>query len=172
MEAYVNLLESLKVGWTREGEYEYTEKEKIGLDMGDNIMSSLAHGDEEEEEDDHKDDLIGFTKENNLEKVKERVKEFKEPINTKDEQGLTALHHACDRGYLDLIKLLIDLGANVNEQTNDLETPLHFACISEQLLPAQYLIDHGADISIVDSEGCTAFDQTESSFIEQLNYKK
>ncbi|KAI9303347.1 acyl CoA binding protein-domain-containing protein [Cunninghamella echinulata] len=169
MEAYVVLLESLNVGWTRQGEYEYKEEsEEIENDMGDTIMSSLAHGEEE----DHQDDLISYAKQNKLDKVKERVKEFKEPINVKDEQGLTALHHACDRGYLDLVKLLIDLGANINEQTDDLETPLHFACISEQLLVAQYLLDHGCDVSIVDSEGQTAFDQTESSFTEQLNYNK
>ncbi|KAI8088912.1 acyl CoA binding protein-domain-containing protein [Halteromyces radiatus] len=135
MEAYVELAESLNIGWTRNGEYAYEDKGKDKKDMDGtgNILSSLAHGEEDDEEQ-LTDDLIGYTKANNLNKVREQVKEFKKPVDTKDEEGLTALHHACDRGYTDMVKLLIDLGADVNALTNDSETPLHYGRLKKKRL--------------------------------------
>ncbi|KAI8330636.1 acyl CoA binding protein-domain-containing protein [Chlamydoabsidia padenii] len=123
MEAYVTLAEQLDIGWTRQGEYESTSTQghqDPDEDTG-HLMSSLAHGDDDDDE-----GLIGYTKKNDLNGVREAIKETKEPVNTVDEEGLTALHHACDRGYTDMVKLLLDLGANVNATTNDMETPLHY----------------------------------------------
>ena len=45
----------------------------------------------------------------------------------KDESGKTALHHAALNGRAEVIKLLIDAGANVNELDNQKLTPLNRA---------------------------------------------
>ncbi|CAO3590577.1 unnamed protein product [Absidia cylindrospora] len=191
MEAYVELAESLDIGWTRQGEYQYEAKEsdKDAEETG-HVLSSLAmltmttmskynkpcrgnaigrrhHTDPLYS---NKHDLIGYTKANKLDQVREQVKEQKEPVNTKDEEGLTALHHACDSGYTDVVQLLLDLGADINATTNDSETPLHYACISEQAAAAQLLIDKGCDIAIKDADGQTAFDLVDSTFLSLLNY--
>jgi hypothetical protein len=42
------------------------------------------------------------------------------------------------------------------------------ACISEQLDVAKYLIHTGCDVSLVDAEHKTAFEQADKSFREQL----
>ena len=41
-------------------------------------------------------------------------------------QGLAMLHWACDRGHLDVVKFLVNRGADVNIQDPDLQTPLHY----------------------------------------------
>jgi len=42
-------------------------------------------------------------------------------------KGNTALHIACHRGYLDIVKHLLDNGADKNVTDNDGDTPLHYA---------------------------------------------
>ena len=44
------------------------------------------------------------------------------------------LHWACDRGHLDVVKFLINRGADVNVQDGDLQTPLHYGKINSTLL--------------------------------------
>ena len=42
-------------------------------------------------------------------------------------QGLTPLHYACDRGYLDIVKLLIENGADSSLTDDDDQTALDLA---------------------------------------------
>ena len=44
-----------------------------------------------------------------------------------DFAGWTALHEACNHGYLEIVKTLIDHGADVNVHGLDGDTPLHDA---------------------------------------------
>lgn len=48
-------------------------------------------------------------------------------VNRKDDDGLTALHYACRKGSKDIVKLLIENGAEVNSTSNIGSTPLHMA---------------------------------------------
>ena len=42
-------------------------------------------------------------------------------------QGMGLLHWACDRGNLNMVKLLVKRGADVNIQdTDNQQTPLHY----------------------------------------------
>ena len=41
--------------------------------------------------------------------------------------GWTPLHEACNRGHIDVAKLLLKAGANVNAQGHENDTPLHDA---------------------------------------------
>jgi ankyrin repeat protein len=70
------------------------------------------------------EDIFGYTRLNDLDKLSILLKENPELINTK-EDGLTALHIAADRGYLDIVKALIDAGADLNIRTDDEDTALH-----------------------------------------------
>lgn len=40
---------------------------------------------------------------------------------------MTALHVAVIKNYIDIVKILINSGSNVNHKTYDSMTPLHFA---------------------------------------------
>ncbi len=39
---------------------------------------------------------------------------------------MNLLHWACDRGNLEVVKLLVERGADVNIQDTDKQTPLHY----------------------------------------------
>lgn len=69
------------------------------------------------------EDIFGYTRDNNLEKLTSALKEV--DINSKDEDGYTVLHLAADRGYLDIVAFLIGSGADLNIRTNDDESALH-----------------------------------------------
>ena len=47
-----------------------------------------------------------------------------------DFAGWTALHEACNHGYLDIVRTLIDHGADVNVRGLDGDTPLHDAAVN------------------------------------------
>lgn len=39
------------------------------------------------------------------------------------------LHYAVDRGHLEMVEYLLDIGADINIKTEDEETPLHLGNI-------------------------------------------
>jgi ankyrin repeat protein len=87
--------------------------------------------------------------------VKEILAKNSTAISRKDKHGFTMLHNAVRSGQLDVVKLLIERGANVNERVLNPfgSTALMFAAIrgfNEILL---YLIEKGADINAVAGEG-------------------
>lgn len=59
-----------------------------------------------------------------LDKLTAELEAHPELINTK-EDGLTALHIAADRGYLDIVQALVKAGADINIKTDDEDTALH-----------------------------------------------
>ena len=63
--------------------------------------------------DDHTDDLLAATRKGDLAKVKALLDQGAS-VNSKSAYGQTPLFFACDRGYVDIAKLLIDRGADVN----------------------------------------------------------
>ncbi|GAA5797353.1 acyl-CoA-binding protein [Helicostylum pulchrum] len=166
---YIESVEELKVGWSRQGEYEYIpspEEIKKGDGLSNNAVSSMAV---EEGENCESDDIFGYARQDNLEKLSLAITQDNELLNSKDQDGFTVLHLASDRGNIDIVKYLIDAGADLNIQTDeDKETALHLACISEQFEIAKLLIDRGIDQTLVDAEGKTAFEQADESFVNKL----
>lgn len=54
----------------------------------------------------------------------------------------TLLHHAASGGRIDVAKLLIEKGANINVTNAAGLTPLHAACTTQQIGMARFLLDH------------------------------
>uniref|UniRef100_A0A1A8LAH0 Protein phosphatase 1 regulatory subunit 16A n=2 Tax=Nothobranchius pienaari TaxID=704102 RepID=A0A1A8LAH0_9TELE len=78
-----------------------------------------------------------------------------------NEDGLTALHQCCIDNYEEMVKILLDRGANVNAQDNELWTPLHAAATCGHAGLVKILITHGADLLAVNSDGNMPYDLCE-----------
>ncbi|GAB66465.1 hypothetical protein PCYB_092510 [Plasmodium cynomolgi strain B] len=91
----------------------------------------------------------------NLQYIKSALKSNPQLINKRNSDGLCALHYACDRGYLDIVKTLIEFGADVNAHDSCGDTALHIAAYSGKTDIIKYLTSAGADINRKNSEGLT-----------------
>ena len=89
--------------------------------------------------------------------VRALLKSEEEAYKKVNNGGLTALHYAVGCGFrnglqspppnLEIIRLLIEAGADINKLTNDGRTPLRFAAMG-QVEATKILIDAGADLNI------------------------
>ena len=92
-------------------------------------------------------------------------------VDDQDEYGSTPLHYACFKKNIDVIKALLDAGADINKKamkpfvrlagigtdkyTGTHETPLHNACAKGNLEVVKYLVSRGAILDAVDKYGKT-----------------
>ncbi|WP_051359856.1 ankyrin repeat domain-containing protein [Adhaeribacter aquaticus] len=70
---------------------------------------------------------IEAVKSGNLEEVKSLLDNEPDIVNTKDNKGYTLLHLAAQEGNGDLIKLLLERGADINALTEDGQSPMEIA---------------------------------------------
>lgn len=69
------------------------------------------------------------------------------------------LHTACTFGHIDIVKHLIQNGANINRRAEFYYfTPLHCAVMSRQVCVVRYLLDSGADPDVQTRHGYSALD--------------
>ena len=65
---------------------------------------------------------------NRLEDVRDRLKSKKEGIAETDTSGNTALHLAAEKGFVEMVKLLVEFDAKLDSHNKSSGwTPLHFA---------------------------------------------
>ncbi|MEN6426655.1 MAG: ankyrin repeat domain-containing protein [Phycisphaerales bacterium] len=86
-------------------------------------------------------------------------------VNSRDREGYTALHHAARQAHQELVKLLIEKGAEVNVVAGaGGETPLHAAVVCVYRDPVvkvgeksvvRLLAAAGADLNAADADGAT-----------------
>jgi len=67
--------------------------------------------------------------------------------------GRTPVYSAITMGHHYIVELLLNNGANVNEQDNEGNTPLHVAAQRGNLQIVRLLLDRGADFFMENNEG-------------------
>jgi len=81
--------------------------------------------------------------------------------------GSGAIHKAAEKGRIDVLEMLLQHGADLNEnwhgqltagQGSRGGTPLHMAVSHDQVQTVKWLLDHGADSNIRNEDGKTAVD--------------
>lgn len=65
-----------------------------------------------------------------------------------NDQYYYPLHFSIEKGFLDLVKLLVEHGSNVN--FNYKESPLIASIRLKQIEIMNYLLENGADVSLID----------------------
>ena len=78
----------------------------------------------------------------------------------KGTESFSLLHIAVMCNCFDVVCFLLEecSDIDVNVTDDDLHTPLHLAYLNGHTQIAQYLIQHGADVFAVDSDGCTPYE--------------
>lgn len=77
-------------------------------------------------------------------------------VNHRDNAGYTALHEACARGWIDILNILLEHGANVNCSAQDGTRPVHDAAANDNLEMMWLLLSYGADPTLATYSGQTA----------------
>ncbi|KAF5362620.1 hypothetical protein D9758_009604 [Tetrapyrgos nigripes] len=82
-------------------------------------------------------------------------------VDSQDIVGYTALHHLCQMGVsnkdlcLQLLRLLLQHGANVNHQNRYGEVAIYLCLLSNNVQALDVLLENGADTSIPEADGLT-----------------
>ncbi|XP_048370517.1 BCL-6 corepressor-like protein 1 isoform X2 [Sphaerodactylus townsendi] len=76
-------------------------------------------------------------------------------VNHQDNAGYTALHEACARGWIDILHILLEHGANVNCSAQDGTRPVHDAAANDNLETMWLLLSYGADPTLATYSGQT-----------------
>ena len=109
-------------------------------------------------------EILKAAKSGNASRVKEILDQDASLVSAIDSDGSTPLHCATWKGHLEVAKLLLTYGANVNAKNSNEHwgtTPLHAAAHANQRAIAELLIAHGADIHATNINDRTPLDETE-----------
>lgn len=77
-------------------------------------------------------------------------------INFKGLDEWTALHFACNEGHLNLVRLLIKKGAQLESETSMKRRPIHLASLRGNHEIVKVLIENKVDVNSQDSDFYTA----------------
>jgi ankyrin repeat protein len=95
-------------------------------------------------------ELLFAVKKGELRLVEYWLDERQVPPTVKDEDGRTPLHWAAMKGFIQIARLLLEYGAELESQANDESTPLLDAVACGKVEMVQFLLEKGADIWITD----------------------
>ncbi|XP_044139562.1 BCL-6 corepressor isoform X2 [Bufo gargarizans] len=87
-------------------------------------------------------------------------------VNHRDNAGYCALHEACARGWLTIVRHLLEHGADVNCSAQDGTRPIHDAVENDHLEIVRLLLSYGADPTLATYSGRTIAKMTHSEIME------
>ena len=102
------------------------------------------------------DDIHESAQKGDLEGLKLMIDKDPGLVNAKDQDGRTPLHWACRGVHIDVVKYLVEKGANVNAEDSNKIVPLHSLATRNGATAIAILVDNGADIDFKDYGGNTA----------------
>ncbi|KAM4699970.1 BCL-6 corepressor isoform 2-T3 [Discoglossus pictus] len=89
-------------------------------------------------------------------------------VNHRDNAGYCALHEACARGWLSIVRHLLEHGADVNCSAQDGTRPIHDAVENDHLEIVRLLLSYGADPTLATYSGRTIAKMTHSEAMEMF----
>jgi len=117
------------------------------------VENEASKPETDEKEDTSKCEIVRATQHGAIERVKQLLEDGYD-VHQRDSEGVTLLHWAAINNRLEIASYLISKGADVNAIGGDLRsTPINWAVRQGQLKMIVLLLKHGANPSILDSEG-------------------
>merc|ERR1712062_389811 len=107
-------------------------------------------------------------------------KDFNIDLNSRDDEGLTALHWACRYGRPEIVQLLItsskDFNIDLNARDDGGRTALHWACFYGYTEIVQLMLknweEFGLDIKAQDNQGKTPIDYVKERIQKTSRYSE
>lgn len=96
--------------------------------------------------------------ENDQAQVRFALKYFSSKVNDQDENGVTALHRSCMYGRLEIARLLLDHGVELEAKDSKGWTALHYAANAGHLELTNFLICSCANVCAMTFDGKLAID--------------
>ncbi len=101
------------------------------------------------------EEIVDAAKKGNMKTVKSILKKDPSRLNALNEEGYTALHWACMRAQWDVVKYLIDQGADLNVVGGDGGTQINWAVHHDNVNIIKLLVENGARLNIRNQWGMT-----------------
>lgn len=117
--------------------------------------------------------LVDYVKEGNTEKVSSILSRYdsvtvEKVLNDLDEHGLNLAHWAADRGFIDILRVLLKYGLNVNITDTENQTALHYAVSCGHVDCTELLLANGAKVDIKDNDGVDPLSLANDDVIRKL----
>lgn len=112
-------------------------------------------------------DLFYWVKENDIDALKSALADGAD-VTTVDQEGLSLVHWAADRGHLGVLRTLLEAGAEPDVLDEDGQTALHYAASCGHPEAVKILLQGGAAPNLSDSEGNKPKDVAATPEIEQI----
>lgn len=90
-----------------------------------------------------------------LEQVKKLLESDPASIEAPLQDGKKPLHKAAYEGHVDVVRFLLEKGANVDSRSNSGSSPLHGAAFHNRPEIARILVEAGADVNLANNYGYT-----------------
>jgi len=168
---YIKKLNILKPLWYQNGNIINDTVDKKEKNYWINVSTMSIDNDEIRLE--HEKTIFDYVKENQLEKLLNELDKIdKSSINKLDDNGMGLVHWASDRGYLNILQILLEKNADINLNDSEGQTPLHYASSCGHLKCVELLLNAKADTTIQDNNQQTcldvAFNDEMSQFIQNF----
>lgn len=168
MQKYIGKLNEIEPDWNQHDATKKKPKKSAWVSVSTPLTV--------ESDDENKDGktFIDHVKDENLDEVlafisstlsiQQRDNAKSSAINEYDSDGLGAIHWAADRGYANILEILLKNGANVNLIDKDSgQTALHYAISCGHLECIKILLNYGANPKLADSDDVTCIDLANES---------
>lgn len=133
------------------------------------VVSSLQHYNKSEHLDSTEKSLVDYVKDCDIKNVTQYLESSQTiDLNELDDDGLSLLHWAADRGSAVVLTALMSHGATVNIKDADGQTPLHYAVSCGHLDCVRILLNHGADVNIQDNDGVDVLSLAQDDSVKNM----